>query len=260
MNLNLLFVADIIGKPGLAIVSEKLPALIKETSADLVVANGENGADGRGLNFAIAEAYRAAGVDVITGGNHIFDKQAIRRDFDRLPYALRPLNFPPGAEGKGFTIATSRNGVAVAIVSLQGRTYMSPIDCPFRTLEAHLEQIRLQTRVIFVDFHAEATAEKEALARYFDGKISAVVGTHTHVQTADERILPRGTGFITDAGMTGPTNSIIGNAVEPAIQKFICQTPVQQFVASGESQLNAVLLQLDDSSPRCLSIQRIRLN
>lgn len=258
-SVRLLFVADVFGRPGLRILQELLPGLITDLRPDLVVANGENGADGRGMTLEIAESYRACGVDVITGGNHIFDKPALLRHLDRLPFLLRPLNFPPGVGGEGWTLVTGKNDVPVAVVSLQGRTYMAPIDCPFRTLEGELPRITAQTPVVFVDFHAEATAEKQALARYFDGRVSAVVGTHTHVQTADERVLPGGTGYITDAGMTGPFDSVIGNAAAAAIRRFLLQIPIRREVASADLRLNGVFLELDAAAPRSLTIERISL-
>jgi len=255
--MKILFVADVIGKPGLEALRRIAPGLIEETGARFVIANGENGLDGRGFDADLAKRYRDAGVHVITGGNHTFDSKPFRKVIASLPFVLRPLNLPPAVEGRGWSLFEVDDGVKVAVISLMGRTYMAPIDCPFRSLEAILPQIRRETPLIVVDFHAEATAEKQALARCFDGSVTAVIGTHTHVQTADESILPNGTGFICDAGMSGPFESIIGNAIRPAIDKFLLQIPVSQYTAPGAARLQGVLLEADSSSGRCLNIQRI---
>jgi len=256
---RLLFIADVIGAPGFAILKRLLPELRNELRPDIIVANGENGADGRGFTTALAMQYKQAGVDVVTGGNHIFDKRQFIEGISSVPWVLRPMNFPDGVSGEGVTFFPTSAGDKIAVISLQGRTYMSPIDCPFRTLEGRLSKLRKKTSLIFVDFHAEATAEKQALARYFDGQVSAVIGTHTHVQTADEKIFPNGTGYLTDAGMTGPMESIIGNAIEPAIQKFRMHIPVPQTIASGDCMLQGVLVEIDTPSGRCNSLQRINL-
>jgi len=258
--MHILFIADIIGKPGLDIVTRLLPGLIQQTKADLVIANGENGADdGRGLTMEIAAAYESCGVDVITGGNHIFDKAPLRKELGNKVNILRPLNYPPGAGGRGSILIRARNGQAAAVISLQGRTYMQPIDCPFRTLERELKNHQEKTKTVFVDFHAESTGEKQALAWHFDGKVSAVIGTHTHVQTVDERILPNGTGYITDAGMTGPFESVIGMSINAAVNRFILQTPHPNHIAQNDLRLNGVLLDVDADSGRCAMIQRLQL-
>ncbi len=256
----ILFIADIIGKPGLDIVASLLPGLIQQTKADLVIANGENGAeDGRGLTPEIANIYENFGIDVITSGNHIFDKSVIRKYLNIKDNILRPLNFPQGSGGHGSVIVKTRNGEDVAVINLQGRTYMSPLDCPFRTLDKELKNHIGEVKVKIVDFHAESTGEKQALAWYFDGRVSAVIGTHTHIQTADERILPKGTGYITDAGMTGPFESVIGLSINNAINRFILQTPHPNIIAKNDLHLNGILLDIDSNTGCCLKIQRLQL-
>ena len=256
---RILFIADVYGKPGLDILTALLPGLVREREVHFVVANGENGDDGRGLTVELVNAYAAFGVDVITGGNHIWDKQPLRKAMKQFPQLLRPLNYPPGAGGQGSGVFKARNGEAVAVINLQGRTYMTPIDCPFRTADRELPFLANETKVILVDMHAEATAEKQALAWYLDGRVSGIIGTHTHVQTADERVLPGGTGFITDAGMTGPHDSVIGNAVKASINRFIFGTPQSNLVAVDNLRLNGVLLEVDAVSGKCAHIERINL-
>jgi hypothetical protein len=211
------------------------------------------------LTVELVNTYRELGVDVITSGNHIWDKYPIRKEFRKFPNLLRPLNYPPGAGGQGSVIVPARSGDPVAVINLQGRTYMNPIDCPFRTAEREIGRLEGQTKVIIIDMHAEATAEKQALAWFLDGRASAVIGTHTHVQTADERILPGGTGYITDAGMTGPYDSVIGNSVKASINRFLYQTPHPNEVAKDNLRLNGVLLEVDSGSGHCLNIRRINL-
>lgn len=254
--LKVLFIADVYGAPGFAAVKWSLTKLRGELSPDLVIANGENLIEGRGITAKAADALLQLGVDVITGGNHTFDKKEFRQEIDQCERVLRPLNFPPMVEGRGWVVVDV-GGVPAVVVSLQGRTYLPPIDCPFRTLEGLLTQLDGPTRTIIVDFHAEASAEKQALARYFDGRISAVIGTHTHVPTADEQILPLGTGYITDAGMTGPIDSVIGNDIELSIKRFLHQVPTKQKVADGPAALNGVLLTIDPASGNCVQIERI---
>ena len=258
-RVKILFIADVFGKPGLDVLARLLPGLIRQYEADLVIANGENGDDGKGLTVELVRTYTELGVNVITGGNHIWDKHPIRKEMRNLPHLLRPLNYPPGAGGQGSGIFTARNGEPVAVISLQGRTYMPPIDCPFRTAERELKRFEGQTRMIVVDMHAEATAEKQALAYFLDGRVSAILGTHTHVQTADERILPDGTGYITDAGMTGPHDSVIGNNIKAAVSRFLLQTPHLLLVAEHNLRLNGVYIEIDAESGRCLQIQRLNL-
>ena len=258
-SVTLLFIADVIGKPGLDVLSTLLPTLQKRYDVDFTIVNGENGAQGKGLTEQIARKYYALGVDVITGGNHSFTSAEFRRYLDQSDRVLRPANYPDEAPGKGAVILKTKAGVAVGVINLQGRAFMYSIDCPFKKGRELAEQMRRRTPIIFVDVHAEATAEKAALAWYLDGKVSAVVGTHTHVQTADERILPRGTAFITDAGMTGPTDSVIGLDVEVAVKRFISGIPEHYQTASANNRLNGVVVQVDVATGRASSITRINL-
>lgn len=258
-TIKLLFIGDIFGKPGLDIVSMLLPNMIQRLKVDFVVSNGENCDEGKGITVDQVNLLHNLGVNVITGGNHIWDKTPIRKAMRDLPNLLRPLNYPIGSGGRGSAVFTTESGIRIAVINLQGRTYMLPIDCPFKIAEREVKKIGDSADIILVDMHAESTAEKQAIAWYLDGLVSAVVGTHTHVQTADERILPRGTGFITDAGMTGAMDSIIGMSIKPAIQRFLTQTP-QPFLLSTENvRLNAVLLDFDVETGRCTGIERLNL-
>jgi len=224
-NLKVVFIADIFGDPGLEVMTRMLPVVIRNKNVDFVIANGENGADGKGLTVDLANLYYEAGIDVITSGNHIFDKAPLRKEFRNLPNLLRPMNYPPGSGGHGMVTVKSKSGVEITVINLMGRTFMSPIDCPFRAAERELGRLKSKSPVVIIDFHAESTAEKQALAWFLDGKVSAIIGTHTHVQTADEKITPAGTGYITDAGMTGAFDSVIGLMPNVAIHKFMTQTP-----------------------------------
>jgi 2',3'-cyclic-nucleotide 2'-phosphodiesterase len=255
--MKLLFIGDIFGRPGRRVLAQLLPALRSEVGADLVVANGENVAAGVGITRETSEECFAAGVDVITGGNHIWDKEegigAVERD-ERI---LRPVNYPPGTPGRGYGVFQAAD-TRVVVVSVLGRIFMQPFDDPFRALDAVLEKVAPLARVVFVDMHAEATSEKCALAWYLDGRVSAVVGTHTHVQTADERILPRGTAFLTDAGMTGPHDSIIGVRKELALRRMRAQMPVRFQPADGDLRLHGVVIEIDPGTGRASRIERIQ--
>jgi len=254
--INILFIGDIIGKPGLTFVQTWLPGMIQKYKADVVIANGENVADGKGILPKDGEILFNLGVHAITGGNHTWDKHQTQEYLKNEPRVLRPLNYPKGAHGNGHVIVESKRG-KVAVVNLQGRAYMATIDCPFRSADWILARIKSETKIIFIDFHAEATAEKAALATYLDGKISALVGTHTHVQTSDERILPNGTGFITDVGMTGPYDSVIGMKSQAAINRFIYQTPQKYETAENNVHLCGVLVKVDASTGKTVAIERI---
>lgn len=249
--MRVLFIGDVIGKPGRRALQALLPSLRRELTPDLVIANGENAAGGNGLTLDTAHEILSAGVDVITSGNHIWDQKEFLPHLDGELPVLRPLNYPPGVPGKGYL----QRG-EVVVVNLQGRTFMAPIDCPFRTADDLLHRLT-HARIIIVDFHAEATSEKQAMGWYLDGRVSAVLGTHTHVPTADPRILPKGTAFVTDVGMCGPYNSIIGVEVQDILERFLLQTPKRFTVASGPAVLNAVLVDIDDQSGRALSIVRV---
>lgn len=257
--MNLLFIGDIIGEPGRMILARKLGRLIESEGIDLVVANGENAAGGFGITPKIAKELFDQGVDVITSGNHVFDKKEIVDYIKKEGRLLRPANYPEGVAGSGSIIVETRTYDKVGIIHLMGRIFMLPIDCPFRTARQEIARIKRETRTIIIDLHAEATSEKMALGWYVDGEVSAVIGTHTHVQTADETILPRGTAYITDAGMTGPINSVIGIRKEEAIDKFLTQTPRRFEIAGGPSLLSGVIVDIDPLEGIARSIRRIQI-
>ena len=251
--MRILAIGDIVGKPGRRAVQQFLPGLILELGVDLVVANGENSAHGIGITVNTAQELLDAGVEVITTGNHVWAQREIIPYLDgRLPI-LRPLNFPPGAPGKGYLILKN-----VLVINIIGRVFVGEYDCPFRSIDTLLSELTTLPKVIIVDFHAEATSEKVALGRYLDGKVSAVLGTHTHVGTIDSGILPNGTGYVTDIGMTGPTNSIIGDDVENVLNSFINGMPHRLSVGKGKVAMDAVLLDIDDHTGKARSIKRIR--
>jgi metallophosphoesterase (TIGR00282 family) len=251
--LKVLFVGDVVGRLGRRTVQALLPTIRRETEAHLVIANGENAAGGRGLTLSTADELFDAGVDVITSGNHIWEHREIFPSLEGESPIIRPLNYPPGVPGHGFLV---RHGVAV--INLLGRTFMGlDPDCPFRAADAALASLR-DTRTVIIDIHAEATSEKVAMGWYLDGRVSAVIGTHTHIATADAHILPKGTAFVCDVGMVGPLNSIIGMEIEPIVERFLTQLPTRfSPVEKGPTIFNSVLLDIDDSSGRALRIERI---
>jgi metallophosphoesterase (TIGR00282 family) len=250
--MQILVIGDIIGKPGRQAVQKLLPGLRKQFQLDLVIANGENTAGGFGLTLATAQELLAAGVDIITSGNHIWDQKEIIPHLDGNLPILRPFNYPPGTPGRG---CLTREHVAV--VNLIGRTFIGNYDCPFRAMDQLLSGIRKNCSIIIVDFHAEATSEKVAMGRYLDGRVSAVIGTHTHVGTIDARIFPGGTAHVTDVGMTGPMESIIGDEIQTVLNRFLTAMPHRLSPGSGKVLLNSVLLNIDDKSGQVVSIQRI---
>lgn len=256
--MNILFIGDVVGRPGREMLRAALPQLRSRTGCSLVIANGENAAAGAGITRSIADELHDAGVDVITGGNHIWDKIEGMEAIDGDPTILRPVNYPPGSPGRGmglFDLGPHRVGV----VSLLGRIFLPPMDCPFRAVDAALESLRAETRILLIDFHAEATSEKIAMGWYVDGRASAVIGTHTHVQTADERILPQGTGYITDAGMTGPFDSVIGVRKELAIRRLTSGLPVRFRTADGDVRLQGLRLEIDPQTGRTTAIERLEI-
>ena len=255
--MKILFVGDIFGQPGKHAASRFVPEYVKERGVDLVIANGENAAGGFGLTENIAGKLFSYGVDVITSGNHIFDRQEIITVLAGSPVILRPANYPRGVPGRGYTTIKARNGMKVGVMNIQGRIFMPPIDSPFAVADEILERLMPETRIIIVDVHAEATSEKAALAYHLDGRVSAVIGTHTHVMTADERILPKGTAFITDAGMTGPHESVIGVRVEQSLHKIMTQMPVRFTPAERGIKFNAVLVEINPSTGKALAIERV---
>jgi len=257
--MKILFIGDVFGHPGRRIVKELLPSLVGEYDPDLVLANGENAAAGFGITPLLVEELLDMGIAVLTSGNHIWDKKEI------YPYLnehadgrlLRPANYPPGAPGHGLYVGRTRSRIDYAVMNLQGRIFMTPIDCPFRTADAELGKIPPEIKVRIVDVHAEASSEKIAMGWYLDGRVTAVLGTHTHIPTADESILPNGTAYITDLGMTGPFDSVIGIEKQTVIRKFLNQLPTRFEVAKGDVRLHAVLIEADSATGRAVSIQRI---
>lgn len=257
--MNLLFIGDVFGSPGRQFLAQNLPALRAQYDPHLVVVNSENAAGGNGLTPEVAEELFSMGVDVLTSGNHIWDKKEIFPVLDQDRRILRPLNYPPGVPGRGSGVYQARDGMTVAVINVCGRVF-SPqhLDCPFRTLESEIARLKQITPIIVVDFHAEATSEKIAAGWYFDGKVSALLGTHTHVQTADEMILPNGTGYITDAGMTGSQDGVIGVKADIIIKHFLTQLPVRHEPAKGRKQLCGVFCQIS-SSGATQKIERITI-
>ncbi|MEE9365646.1 MAG: TIGR00282 family metallophosphoesterase [Dehalococcoidales bacterium] len=247
-----LVIGDIVGQPGRRAVYEVLPQLRRQHRLDMVIANAENAAGGFGLTSAIAQELIEAGVHVITSGNHIWAQKDIIPNLDGDMSILRPLNYPPGVPGRGYHITGQ-----TMVVNLMGRTFMNDIDCPFRAMDKLLEEVRDRPPVVIVDFHAEATSEKMAMGRYLDGRVSAVLGTHTHVGTIDAQILPQGTAYVSDIGMTGPADSIIGDDVESVLRRFLTGMPHHLSVGKGKPILNAVLVDVDESSGLANNIERV---
>ncbi len=255
--MNILCVGDVVGTAGCGVLRRVLPALKRQYAVDVCIVNGENSADGNGITPVSAAHIFDSGADVITGGNHTYRRREFYEKLEENPALLRPGNFPASAPGRGFTVV-DRGRWQVTVINLMGVVYMEPLACPFETLDALLEQAG-HPKFCIVDFHAEATAEKKALAYYADGRISALFGTHTHVQTADEQILPCGTGFITDAGMTGPTESVLGVRPALAIAKMKEKLPVRFATAEGPCRLNAVLFTLDNATGKTTAVERLQV-
>ena len=258
--MNILLIADVVGKPGRWAVSQILPELKKSHQIDFTIANVENAAGGFGLTKEIAQKIRHYGVDCLTSGNHIWDRKDILPYLNESLRILRPANYPPSAPGIGAAIFDLENDFKIGVMNIQGRVYIKEIDCPFRIADKEIKRIKEKTKIIIVDLHAEATSEKIALGWYLDGKVSAVLGTHTHVQTADEIILPRGTAYITDAGMTGAHDSVIGMTKEDAIARFLTQIPRRFTVAKGDIKFCGALVKIDPDSGKALSIERIKID
>jgi metallophosphoesterase (TIGR00282 family) len=265
--MRILFIGDIVGSPGRQIVAERLADIVAQQKIDLVLANGENAASGFGITPRLADELLALGIEVISGGNHSFDRKEILEYMPHQPRLLRPANYPEGAPGSGLFVGTAKNGVGFALLNIQGRTFLPPLEDPFRTADRALTSLPAEVRVVIVDIHAEATSEKQAIGWYLDGRVTAVVGTHTHVATADEQILPQGTAYITDVGMTGPHDGVIGMERTTIIRKFLDGLPARFEVAPGCVQMNAVLIEadLDGASlpggrARAGSISRLRFS
>lgn len=259
MPVKILFIGDIVGGPGRQAVTRELHRLIDRYRVDLVIANGENAAGGFGITEEKARELFSLGIDVLTSGNHVWDKKESYPYLRREERLVRPANYPPETIGRGSTLVRTAGGVAIGILNLEGRVFMNSLDCPFRTAEREIAQLKQYTNIVVVDFHAEATSEKVALGWHLDGKVSAVIGTHTHVQTADERILPGGTAYMTDAGMTGSFDSVIGVKKELAIERFLTQMPVRFDVAKKDIRLNGAAIEIDETSGSALSIERISI-
>jgi metallophosphoesterase (TIGR00282 family) len=257
--LKILFIGDIIGRPGRQLVRDVLPRLIDQYMIDLVVANGENAAAGFGLTPDVVAELFDLGIDVLTTGNHVWDKRDGLVCLEQEPALLRPANYPVDTPGRGVGVFQTPAGLSVAVVNLEGRVFMGNLDCPFRKADAILEELGSNQRIVFVDFHAEATSEKGALAAYLDGRVSAVVGTHTHVQTADERVLPGGTAFISDVGMSGARDSVIGIRKELSIQRFLTQMPVRYEIAKKDPVLCGVVVSIDESTGKATGIERVQV-
>jgi metallophosphoesterase (TIGR00282 family) len=257
--MRILFVGDIIGRPGRRALNGLLEKIVTDHGVEFTIANGENAAGGMGLTPAIATEILNEGVDVITSGNHIWAKKEILSFLDDEPRILRPANYPGDIPGRGSGLFESKNGKKVGVLNLEGRVFMKALDCPFRVGEREAERLSMETNMIVVDFHAEATSEKMAMGRFLNGRVSAVLGTHTHVQTSDARILDKGTGYITDVGMTGPMASVIGVREEVVLRRFLTQMPWKYDVATGEEELQGVILEIHPGTGKCKGIEQIRV-
>jgi metallophosphoesterase (TIGR00282 family) len=256
--LKILYIGDTVASAGRAVVRTQLRELQREHGIDFTILNGENAAPGNGITPAMADDFFDWGVDVLTSGNHIWNKQEIVPYLNKQSRLLRPANYPPGNPGRGLVVVKTSTGAPVAVLNLQGRVYMPPIDDPFRVADAELATLPQEVKVIFVDMHAEATSEKVAMGWYLDGRVSAVIGSHTHIPTADETILPGGTAYQTDAGMTGPYFSVIGVLKEGAINRFLTQMPTRFEPASQDVRLNGVVIDIDGETGKARSILRIQ--
>lgn len=257
--MNILFIGDIFASPGRGIVAERLQSIVSAEKIQLVVANVENAAGGFGITPLIAEELLSFGLDVMTSGNHIWDKREIYDYLPRQPRLLRPANYAEDLPGHGVTVVRARNGVSCAVINLQGRSHMPSTDCPFRKADAILAALDPAVKVRFVDFHAELTSEKVAMGWYLDGRVSAVIGTHTHVPTADTRVLPGGTAYQSDAGMTGPYDSVIGVDRQIILRRFLTALPVRMEAAKGGVELHGVIVDVDESMGKAFSVRRYHL-
>lgn len=256
--MNLLFIGDIVGRPGRRALARALPGMIERWQADFVVANGENAAAGFGITASVAQEVFAAGADVITTGNHVWNKKEAEQLLAQEPRVLRPANYPPTAPGRGAAVFATRAGVAVGVLNLCGRVFMDCVDCPFRAAERHVAELRAQAPVVVVDMHAEATSEKLAMGWMLDGQASAVIGTHTHVATADAQVLPGGTAYMTDVGMVGPRDSVLGIVPEQIIYRFVTRLPVRFKLAGGPVVVGAAVVEIDEESGRARSIRAVQ--
>jgi len=256
--MKILFIGDIVGSPGREAIKKLVGPLKQEHCIDFVIANAENASGGSGITFKAAEELLACGVDVLTSGDHIWKKSEIFELINQEARILRPLNFPNGAPGRGAALFKSKKGIKVGIINVNGRVFMEPLECPFKAALKAVEELAKETKVIIVDIHAEATSEKVALGWYLDGKVSAIFGTHTHIQTADEKILPKGTAYISDVGMTGPYDSVIGRRIDDVLTRFLSSIPVKLEVAEENIQLHGALVEIDETTGKANSILRVQ--
>lgn len=257
--MKVLFIGDVVGKPGRRALKQGLPDLISKLKIDFVIANVENAAGGFGITRTVGEEILSLGVDVMTSGNHIWDKKDAITYIVKENRLLRPANYPADVPGSGSIVMKASSGESIAVLNLSGRVFMPPLNCPFQTAQRELPVLKDQADVIIVDFHAEATSEKCAFGLFLDGEVSAVIGTHTHVQTADEKIMPKGTAYITDIGMTGPVDSIIGVKIEQIIGKFLTQIPTRFETAKGACSLSCAVIEINSKTGQSSSIQRLYL-
>lgn len=253
--MKILVAGDVVGRPG----RKTLRAYLEKyrTEYDFIIVNGENSAAGFGMTEKIAVEFLSWGVDMITGGNHTWDKKEFYSFLQQSRNTIRPCNYPKGVPGLGYSILTTKTGQKVAVLSLQGRVFMPPTDCPFQVADEVLKEIEKETKIIIIDFHAEVSSEKVALGWFLDGRVSAVYGTHTHVQTSDEKILPKGTAYITDVGMTGSENGVIGIETEPVIQKFLTSLPQRFEIAQGNEMLHGIILEIEEETGKASKIERL---
>jgi hypothetical protein len=256
--MKVLFIGDIVGEPGRRAIKELVPKIVKREKIDFIVANGENAAGGSGITPMLADELLGYNIDVITSGDHIWKRKEIVERLSEDARILRPANYPREAPGSGSTVVQSKSGVDVGVINIQGRVFMQAIEDPFRVVKSEVDKIKNKARVIIVDVHAEATSEKMALGWLLDGSVSAVIGTHTHVQTADEKILPKGTAFLTDAGMTGPFDSVIGRNKEQILTRFMTQMPTKFEMAEGDIQLHGAIIEVDEKTGKASSIKRVQ--
>lgn len=257
--MKILFIGDVVGKPGRALTRTGVAALVERHTIDLVVANVENAAGGNGITREIGEAFRDQGIDVMTSGNHVWDKREVLDYIELEPRLIRPANYPAGVPGAGHVLVTTLSGDRVAVVNVMGRVFMAPLDNPFTVVQEEIAAVRDAARIIIVDFHAEATSEKIAMGWHLDGEVTAVVGTHTHVQSADHRVLPDGTAYITDVGMTGPHDSVIGVDKRVVLSRFLTGMPGRFDTARGDPRLHAVIVTADSATGRATAIERLSL-
>ncbi|WP_223700147.1 TIGR00282 family metallophosphoesterase [Sutcliffiella deserti] len=257
--MRILFVGDVVGAPGRNMIKEYLPKLKSKFQPAVTIVNGENAAGGKGITEKIYQGFLKAGANLVTLGNHTWDNREIFEFIDHAKYMIRPANFPSETPGKGIAYIPF-DGKELAVINLQGRTFLPPIDCPFKKADELVEEARKRTSFIFVDFHAEATSEKQAIGWYLDGRVTGVVGTHTHVQTSDNRVLPGGTAYITDVGMTGPYDGILGVERAAVLKRFMTSMPVRFEVTEGREQLNAIILDVDMKTGKAKSIKPLIIN